>query len=111
MTRRGLFLFVLLSLLWGIPYLLIKPAVAEVSVPFLVFARTAVGALALLPFVLVQGSFGWLKTHWRAVAAFCLVEMILPWGLITHGEVSIDSSTAGLLIGRNRRALKADGLG
>lgn len=98
MTRRGLFLFVLLSLLWGIPYLLIKLAVAEVSVPFLVFARTAVGALALLPFVLVQRSFGWLKTHWPAVAAFCLVEMILPWGLITHGEVSIDSSTAGLLI-------------
>ena len=58
MTRRGLLLFALLSLLWGIPYLLIKLAVAEVSVPFLVFARAAVGALALLPFVFVQGSFG-----------------------------------------------------
>ncbi len=98
MTRRGLLLFALLSVLWGIPYLLIKLAVAEVSVPFLVFARTAVGAMALLPFVLVQRNFGWLKTHWLAVAAFCVVEMVLPWGLITHGEVSIDSSTAGMLI-------------
>ncbi|CAN7487355.1 DMT family transporter [Mesorhizobium caraganae] len=98
MTRRGLLLFALLSLLWGIPYLLIKLAVAEVSVPFLVFARTAVGALVLLPFALAQGSFEWLKTQWLAVAAFCVVEMVLPWGLITHGEVSIDSSTAGLLI-------------
>ena len=98
MTRRGLLLFALLSLLWGIPYLLIKLAVAEVSVPFLVFARAAVGALALLPFALAQGSFEWLKTQWLAVASFCVVEMVLPWGLITHGEVSIDSSTAGLLI-------------
>ncbi|MER8432113.1 DMT family transporter [Mesorhizobium caraganae] len=98
MTRRGLLLFALLSLLWGIPYLLIKLAVAEVSVPFLVFARTAVGALVLLPFALAQGSFEWLKTQWLAVAAFCVVEMVLPWGLIAHGEVSIDSSTAGLLI-------------
>jgi drug/metabolite transporter (DMT)-like permease len=98
MTRRGLLLFALLSLLWGIPYLLIKLAVAEVSVPFLVFARAAVGALALLPFAFVQGRFGWLKTQWPAVLAFCVVEMVLPWGLIAHGEVSIDSSTAGLLI-------------
>ncbi|MER9761014.1 hypothetical protein [Mesorhizobium sp. M0138] len=49
MTRRGLFLFVLLSLLWGIPYLLIKLAVAEVSVPFLVFARTAVAPWRCCP--------------------------------------------------------------
>lgn len=98
MTRRGLLLFALLSILWGIPYLLIKIAVAEVSVPFLVFARAAVGALALLPFILMQGNLGWLRRHWLAAAAFCLTEMLLPWGLIAHGEKSIDSSTAGLLI-------------
>lgn len=98
MTRRGFLLFALLSVLWGVPYLLIKVAVAEVSVPFLVFARAAVGALALLPFILAQGDFGWVKARWLAVAAFCLTEMLLPWGLIAHGEVSIDSSTAGLLI-------------
>lgn len=98
MSRRGLLLFAILSVLWGVPYLLIKIAVAEVSVPFLVFARAAIGALALLPFALSQGGFGWLKTCWLPVAAFCVVEMIVPWGLITHGELSIDSSTAGLLI-------------
>jgi len=98
MTRRGLLLFALLSVLWGVPYLLIKLAVAEVSAPFLVFARAGVGALTLLPFALLQGSFGWVRTRWLPVAAFCLFEMILPWILIAHGEVSIDSSTAGLLI-------------
>jgi drug/metabolite transporter (DMT)-like permease len=97
MTRRALLLFALLSILWGVPYLLIKVAVAEVSVPFLVFARAGIGALALLPFIL-KDSLGWLRESWMAVIAFCIVEMLLPWGLITHGEVSVDSSTAGLLI-------------
>lgn len=98
MTRHGLLLFALLSVLWGVPYLMIKVAVAEVSVPFLVFARAIVGALALLPFVLRPGNFRWVTTHWLPAAAFCVVEMVLPWVLIAHGEVSIDSSTAGLLI-------------
>lgn len=98
MTRRALLLFALLSLLWGVPYLLIKVAVAEVSVPFLVFARAGVGALALLPVMLLKPDFAWLRRHWLAAAAFCLTEMLLPWGLIAHGEKSIDSSTAGLLI-------------
>lgn len=98
MTRRALLLFALLSLLWGVPYLLIKVAVAEVSVPFLVFARAGVGALALLPFMLMKPDFAGLRRHWLAAAGFCLTEMLLPWGLIAHGEKSIDSSTAGLLV-------------
>jgi drug/metabolite transporter (DMT)-like permease len=98
MTRYGLMLFAILSVLWGMPYLLIKIAVAEVSVPFLGFARAAVGGLALLPFALAQGGFGWLTSHWRPAAAFCLIELIIPWGLIAHGERAIESSTAGLLI-------------
>lgn len=98
MTRRGWILFALLSLVWGAPYLLIKVAVAEVSVPFLAFGRAGAGALALLPFAFLQGGFGWLRTCWLPVAAFCLVEMIVPWGLIAHGEVTVESSTAALLI-------------
>lgn len=98
MTRRGLLLFAVLSLLWGVPYLMIKVAVAEVSVPFLVFARAAVGALALLPFVFNRGGFGWAKQLWLPITAFCVTEMILPWGLIAHAEIDIESSTAGLLI-------------
>jgi drug/metabolite transporter (DMT)-like permease len=97
-TRRGWILFSLLSLVWGAPYLLIKIAVAEVSVPFLAFGRAGVGALVLLPFAYFQGGFSWLRKHWLPVAAFCLVEMIAPWGLIAHGEMSVDSSTAGLLV-------------
>lgn len=98
MSRRGLALFALLSVLWGVPYLLIKVAVAEVSVPFLVFARSALGAAILLPFASSGSGFTTVKANWRAVLAFALIEMIVPWGLIVHGEIRISSSMAGLLV-------------
>jgi drug/metabolite transporter (DMT)-like permease len=98
MSRRALALFALLSILWGVPYLLIKVAVAEVSVPFLVFARAALGALVLLPVAMKQGGFAPVMRHWRPVLAFAVVEMIVPWGLIVHGELRLNSSTAGLLV-------------
>lgn len=98
MSRRGLALFILLSVLWGLPYLLIKVAVAEVSVPFIVFARSAFGAAVLLPFVLRGAGFAALRAHWRPVLAFAVIEMIIPQGLIVHGEVHISSSMAGLLV-------------
>jgi len=98
MSRRGLLLFVLLSLLWGIPYLLIKIAVAEVAVPFIVFARSALGAAVLLPFALRGEGFAAVRAHWRPVLAFAVVEMIIPQGLVVHGETRISSSMAGLLV-------------
>ena len=42
MTRRGLVLFALMAVIWGIPYLFIRVAVAEISPATLVFARTAI---------------------------------------------------------------------
>lgn len=98
MSKRGLALFVLLSVLWGLPYLLIKVAVAEVSVPFIVFARSALGAAVLLPFALRGAGFAAVRAHWRPVLAFAVIEMIVPQGLIVHGEVRISSSMAGLLV-------------
>ena len=98
MSRRGLSLFILLSVLWGIPYLLIKVAVAEVPVPFIVFARSALGAAVLLPFALHGDGFAAVRACWRPVLAFAVVEMIIPQGLVVHGEVRISSSMAGLLV-------------
>ena len=48
-SRKGWVLFAVMCLVWGIPYLFIKVAVEQVSVPVVVFARTAIGALILLP--------------------------------------------------------------
>lgn len=97
MSRRGLVLFALMCVLWGVPYLMIKVAVGGVSVPVLVFARTALGALLLLPFAF-RGGLGALRPYWIPLVAFATLEMIVPWFLLSDAERRLTSSTTGLLI-------------
>jgi drug/metabolite transporter (DMT)-like permease len=87
-----------MAVIWGIPYLLIRVAVAEVSPPVLVFARTTIGAVVLLPIALVRvdlrptlDRFGW-------VVAFAAVEIAGPWVLLGWAEQHVTSSLAGLLV-------------
>ena len=42
-------MFAAMSVIWGVPYLLIKVAVGGVPVPVLVLSRVAIGAALLLP--------------------------------------------------------------
>ena len=87
-----------MCVVWGIPYLFIKIAVEEVSVPVVVFARTALGAVVLLPLALRSGQLGSLRRYWRPLVAFATLEMIVPWGLLSAAERKLPSSLAGLLI-------------
>jgi drug/metabolite transporter (DMT)-like permease len=91
-------LFAAMSVIWGIPYLLIKIAVEGVSVPVLVLARTAVGALVLLPLAMSRAVWRPVLTHWKPVLAFAFFEIIAAWFLLTDAERHITSSLTGLLI-------------
>lgn len=99
MTARGWFLFSLMGVVWGIPYLMIKVAVADLSPSVVVFTRCLVGAALLLPFAFRQGAFpATVRAHWRPLLAFACVEIIGPWFTLTDAERHLSSSTAGLLI-------------
>ena len=98
MTRRGLILFGLMSLIWGIPYLFIRVAVEEVSPATLVFARTTVAAVILLPIALVRTDIRSVLERWRWVVAFAVAEIALPWVALGSAEQHIPSSLAGLLV-------------
>jgi drug/metabolite transporter (DMT)-like permease len=114
-SRKGWVLFAVMCLVWGIPYLFIKIAVGQVSVPVVVFARTAIGALVLLPLAVRSarqgggaprgggarqggGELDTLRRHWRPLVAFAALEIIIPWGLLSAAEQKLPSSLAGLLI-------------
>jgi len=97
-TRRGWLLFLALSVIWGIPYLLIKVAVRELTPASLVFLRTALGALLLLPAVMKNGNLRVLLPRWRPILLFTLVEVALPWWLLSDAERRISSSLSGLLV-------------
>ncbi|HET9901491.1 MAG TPA: DMT family transporter [Actinomycetes bacterium] len=98
MSRRGLWLFVTLGVAWGIPYLLIKIAVTELSPAELVLARTTLAALLLLPIAALRGAIGPALRRWKPVAAFTLVEIAIPWLFLNRAETRLPSSTTGLLI-------------
>jgi drug/metabolite transporter (DMT)-like permease len=84
--------------IWGIPYLLIRVAVEELSPAALVFWRTALAALLLAPFAFRRGALGPLLARWRWVTAYTLIEIAVPWLLLFHAEQRISSSLAGLLV-------------
>lgn len=98
MTRRGLLLFAAMCVIWGTPYLLIRVAVGELSPAELVFFRTAVAALILMPVVIARGGLRGIGARWVPLVAFAAMEIGIPWLLLASAEQKISSSLAGLLI-------------
>jgi drug/metabolite transporter (DMT)-like permease len=97
-SSRGWILFLAMSIIWGIPYLMIKVAVEGVSVPVLVLARTAVGAAVLLPLAVSRQTWTIIRNHWKALLGFAFFEIIAAWWLLSDAERHLTSSMTGLLI-------------
>lgn len=91
-------LFLALCVIWGIPYLLIKVAVRDLSPASIVFLRTAIGAVLLLPVAAASGQLRALLPSWRWIIAYTVVEIAMPWVLLSDAERRLSSSLSGLLI-------------
>ncbi|MGY1828752.1 DMT family transporter [Blastococcus sp. SYSU DS0541] len=98
MSRRGWALFLAMSVIWGVPYLLIKVAVGEVSPVTVVFARCVVGAALLVPWTVARGQLRPALRHWKALLLFTALEMTGPWLLLSYAEQTLSSSLTGLLV-------------
>jgi drug/metabolite transporter (DMT)-like permease len=98
MSRRAWLLFGALSVIWGVPYLLIRISVREVAPSTLIFLRTAPVALVLLPLVAFRGQVPALVRRWRPLLAYTAAEIILSWLMLFRAEERLSSSLAGLLI-------------
>ena len=97
-SRRGLILFLLTGVFWGLPYFFIAIALESFSTPTIVFARTFIGALVLVPYAIMTGAAKKVLKAWPYVLLFAALEMVGPWFLITEAEKYISSGLAGLLI-------------
>lgn len=98
MSRRGLILFGLMSVIWGIPYLLIRIAVEEISPAVLVLARTGIATAILLPIALARVDLRPILARWPWLVAFAAVEIAVPWVMLGSAEQHVSSSLAALLI-------------
>jgi drug/metabolite transporter (DMT)-like permease len=98
MSRRAYFHFAVSGLFWGIPYLLMKVAVADIPPTVIVCGRVLIGAAILIPLAIHQKVLMDAIRGWRYVLPYAIFEMMIPWILITNAEKKISSGLAGLLI-------------
>jgi len=87
-----------MCVIWGIPYLLIKVAVKGVGPVDLVFLRVVLGAVLLVPIALTRVQVRPLVSRWRWIVAYTIIEMAIPWVLLSDAELRISSSLSGLLV-------------
>ena len=87
-----------MCVIWGVPYLMIRVAVRELAPVTLVFGRTAIGALLLVPVALFRSDLRPLVARWRPLLAYTAIEVAIPWVLLARAETKLSSSLTGLLI-------------
>ncbi len=99
MNAKAKTAFVVVSVLWGIPYLLIKIAVdAGIPPASIAWVRVVLGAIILLALSRRKGLVDSVRGRIKWLAAFAVTEIVIPFPLIAAGERHVDSSVAAILI-------------
>jgi drug/metabolite transporter (DMT)-like permease len=96
--RRNWILLLLLAALWGASYLFIKIGLDYLSPAGVVFTRTALAALVLMPFAIKSGGMAPLWRRAPGLFALGFIQVAGPFLLISAGERHIASSLAGILV-------------
>ena len=98
MSRRSWVKFLALAAFWGVSYLFIELGLEDLSPPMIVFARTALAALVLLPIALRLRALTGLRDRLGTLALLALIQVAAPFMLISVGQQEIASALAGILV-------------
>jgi len=98
MSRKALLLFLATGVAWGLPYFFIKIALEDFSSYSIIFIRVLIGAAIMVPLALSSGALKIALKHWKWVLFFAVMEMVIPWWLITEAGRHITSGLTALLI-------------
>jgi drug/metabolite transporter (DMT)-like permease len=98
MNRRAWIFMGLLAATWGASYLFIKVGLRDLDAAQVVCARTALAALVLLPVAVRAGAVPALLARKASVVLIAVVQVVIPFLLISVGESHIDSALAGILV-------------
>lgn len=98
MPRRAWILLLILASVWGASYLFIKIGLEDLSPALIVFLRTALAGLILLPIALSRGALAGLRGLAGPLVLLAAVQVAGPFLLISVGEQEISSSLTGILV-------------
>src|SRR4051794_24967063 len=90
--RRSWILLLVLASLWGASYMFIKVSLEDLSAEALVFGRCALAALVLIPIAVHRGAFAPLRGRIGGLVVLGLIQVAVPFMLISLGERDISSS-------------------
>jgi len=97
-TKRGWLLFAAMAVIWGVPYFFIRVAVKQLAPPVVVFGRTSLAAVVLVLLARRADAIRPALRHWRYVLAFAVIEMAIPWILLTTAEQHLASGLTALIV-------------
>ena len=98
MTRRTWLMMGGAAAVWGASYMFIKLALDDFSEGAIVCIRTALGAAVLLTLAVRWNALAPLRGRWRWIVPTALVQVAVPFLLITFGENHVNSQLAGILV-------------
>ncbi|HEY5632724.1 MAG TPA: DMT family transporter [Burkholderiaceae bacterium] len=97
MKPRDIGELILLAAIWGASFPLMRIAVPEMGAFAVAFVRVAVGALVLLPLVVLRGSLRALLRDARALAFVGVTGAAMPFALFAWAAFTVPSGVAAVL--------------
>lgn len=97
MTRKTLLLFAATSVIWGSSFLFIRVAVEHLPPSAVVFGRTVLGAVFLVPLAVRSRALRGVQQVIVPVLMVTVLDMAAPTFLTAWGEQHVSSSVAGIL--------------
>lgn len=99
-TTFDIVLLIGVAIIWASAFIAIKIAVPETGPLWLAAIRVGIGAIILLPYALWKGMHlpkG--QRQWRLIAVMSLLNVVIPFFLISWAELTIDAGVTSLLMG------------
>jgi len=118
MKVRDVFDLLVLGMLWGIAFLLIRVAVPEFGAVALIEVRMVLAAAILVPLVLARRQFREIAANWRPIALMGILHYAVPfilfaWAMhtLSGGYASVINASSPLFAGLVARAWTGERLG
>jgi len=99
-TTKDMALLVMLAMIWGSAFLVIKVVVPETGPLWLATMRVVIAFIVLLPLALYKGMI-WPSgvRQWGLLCLIMLLNVVIPFFLISWAEQYINAGVASLLMG------------
>jgi drug/metabolite transporter (DMT)-like permease len=97
MRRIDVVDFVLLAALWGASFLFMRIAAPQFGALSLMLLRCAIGAVTLLPLLLMSGGFGHLGPTFKMSSLVGVINSAIPFSLFGFAALSVTTGTLSIL--------------